>query len=96
MKTEVGSVETEVIVMYVLMFIYSGQRKHYYLDEVANTQWILTAPAIWDDVAKDCIRKCMEEAGLVKKEQLIVVYEHDTTSFSVYNHVWDISIICLV
>ncbi|EGG19164.1 hypothetical protein DFA_02412 [Cavenderia fasciculata] len=50
--------------------------------EPSQVQWVITVPAIWDDAAKQIMRRCAINAGLCTtaddKESLILAYEPES------------------
>lgn len=51
-----------------------------------DIQWVLTVPAIWDDLSKDLMKQWCVKAGLINKQisnHLKIVYEPECASISV-------------
>ena len=58
---------------------------NFQIHSINDIQWILTVPAIWDDIAKDKMLKWIEKAGLISpniKDHCILKYEPDCASLS--------------
>ena len=58
----------------------------------SEIQWILTVPAIWNDTAKDMMRKWIIKAGLVSDDdpnQCKIVYEPDCASLAIQHEIRD-------
>ena len=60
------------------------------INDVKDIQWIVTIPAIWDDVAKNKMKIWIEKAGLTHKyinNHCLLKYEPDCASLSLQNEI---------